>query len=136
VTAVAFSVLQLTPYLFPGDPALTGEGRLYALHMFDARPSCTGFATLRLASGGVIHRDLGLALDARIACDPVVYYNRARNLCRQASLPGAEVRDLDLFLWSRRATGASLRPVIAIERFCSRNVWYNPFWHNAWILTE
>src|SRR2546427_11748096 len=38
VTAVGFSLLQLAPYTLPGDPALTGEGRLYALHMFDARP--------------------------------------------------------------------------------------------------
>src|SRR5256712_13269260 len=30
--AAVFSALQLTPYAFPGDRTLTGEGRLYALH--------------------------------------------------------------------------------------------------------
>jgi hypothetical protein len=136
VTAIGFSLLQLTPYLFPGDSALTGEGRLYALHMFDARPSCKGYVAIRLATGGVSYRDLALPLDTRVACDPVVYYNRARNLCRQASVPGAAIQDLDLYLWSRRATSASFRPIIAVESFCARHITYNPFWHNRWILTD
>jgi len=135
-TTAAFSVLQLTPYAFPGDHALTGEGRLYALHMFDARPVCTGYAALKRADGAVTRRDLKLPLDTRIACDPVVFYGRARNLCRRRGVDGAGFRDLDLFLWARRATRAELRRVIAIEDFCARDVRYNPFWHNAWILTE
>ena len=43
--------------------------------------------------------DLKLPLDTRIACDPIVYFNRARNLCRQRDaknhsegLRGAESR--------------------------------------------
>jgi hypothetical protein len=133
-TAAGFSLLQITPYAFPGDPALTGEGRLYALHMFDARPACRGYATLKFAAGTVAYRDLLLPLDTRIACDPVVYYNRARNLCRERARSG--VRELDLYLWARRATSPAFQRIIAVEDFCGRQIRYNPFWHNPWILTE
>lgn len=135
-TAVAFSLLQLTPHAFPGDHAITGEGRLYALHMFDARTVCVGYATLRGPDGTTTYRDLKLSLDTRIACDPVVFYNRARTLCRQRDATAAAFRDLDLFLWARRATDPELRRVIAIERFCGQEIRYDPLWHNAWILTE
>ena len=136
LTAAGFSLLQLTPYTFPGDHALTGEGRLYALHMFDARPVCSGYAALRWADGTVTRRDLKLPLDTRIACDPAVFYSRARTLCRQRGPAGAGFRDLDLFLWARRATSAELRRVIAVESFCTRDIRYSPFRHNAWILSE
>jgi len=132
-TAAAFSLLQLVPYAFPGDHALTGEGRLYALHMFDARPVCTGYASIRQADGSAVRRDLTLPLDTRIACDPIVFYNRARNLCRQREAPDGAFRDLDLFVWARRSSDPELHPVIAVEGFCSRGLSYNPFWHNAWI---
>jgi hypothetical protein len=131
--AAGFSMLQLTPYAFPGDRVLTGEGRLYALHMFDARPICTGYAVLRQADGASTRRDLKLPLDTRIACDPIVFYNRARNLCRQ---PERTFRDLDLYLLARRATDRDLRPVIAVQDFCARDLRYNPFWHNPWILAN
>ena len=135
-TAAAFSALQLTPYAFPGDRSLTGEGRLYALHMFDARPVCEGYASLRRPDGSRTRVDLKLPLDTRVACDPVVFYNRARNLCRRPETAPVPFRDLDLHLWVRRATETRLRPLIALEEFCSRNVSYHPFRHNGWILTE
>lgn len=135
-TAAVFSALQLTPYAFPGDRSLTGEGRLYALHMFDARPVCEGYASLRGPDGSRTRVDLKLPLETRIACDPVVFYSRARNLCRRPETAPVPFRDLDLYLWARRATEARLRPLIALEEFCARNVRYHPFRHNGWILTE
>src|SRR4029453_8543758 len=127
-TAAVFSILQLTPQAYPGDPVLTGEGRLYALHMFDARPVCNGDPILRHADGTRTEKNLKLGLDTRIACDPVVFYNRARTLCRQRGADSFE--DLDLPLWARRSTDSALRPVIALEGFCARNVRYDPFRHN------
>ena len=135
-TLAVFSLLQLTPYAFPGDRSLTGEGRLYALHMFDARPVCEGYAELRPAAGGRVRMNLKLPLDTRIACDPVVFYNRARNLCRRPETAPVAFRDLDLYLWARRATDTTLRPLIALEGFCARGVSYHPFRHNGWILTN
>jgi len=134
--AAVFSLLQLVPYTFPGDRTLTGEGRLYALHMFDARPTCSGWAELRGADGAATRRDLKLSLDTRIACDPIVYFNRARNLCRQRDAGLVAFQDLDLFLTARRTSDGEMKRVIATTSFCARGDRYDPFRHNAWILTE
>ena len=134
--AAFFSLLQLVPYTFPGDRTLTGEGRLYALHMFDARATCAGWADLHLADGTTARRDLKLPLDTRIGCDPIVYWNRARNLCRRRDAGLVAFQDLDLFLSSRRTSDGEMKRVIATSGFCARGDRYDPFRHNAWILTE
>jgi len=134
--AALFSLLQLVPYAFPGDRALTGQGRLYALHMFDARAACVGWADLRSADGTTTRRDLKLPLDTRIACDPIVYFNRARNLCRARDAGRVAFEDLDLYLTARRASDGEMKRVIATQGFCARHPRYHPFRHNAWILTE
>ena len=134
--AALFSLLQLVPYAFPGDRTLTGEGRLYALHMFDARPTCVGWAELHHADGTATRVDLKLALDTRIACDPIVYFNRARALCRRRDAGHVAFQDLDLFLTARRTSDGTMRRVIATTGFCARRERYDPFRHNAWILTE
>ena len=131
-----FSVLQLIPYAFPGDRALTGQGRLYALHMFDARATCVGWADLHNVDGTTTRRDLKLPLDTRIACDPIVYFNRARNLCRQRAAGHAAFTDLDLVLSARRSSENELRRVIDTKGFCAKRERYDPFRHNAWISTE
>jgi hypothetical protein len=134
--AALFSLLQLVPYAFPGDRTLTGQGRLYALHMFDARPTCVGWADLHNRDGTTTRRDLKLPLDTRIACDPIVYFNRARNLCRQREAGRVAFEDLDLFLSARRASDGEMKRVIATRGFCAKDERYDPFRHNAWILTE
>src|SRR5438128_4590960 len=134
--AAVFSALQLTPYAFPGDRTLTGEGRLYALHMFDARPTCSGWAELRRADGATNRRHLKLPLDTRIACDPIVFFHRARNLCRQRDAGRVAFEDLDLFLSARRASDGEMKRVIATRGFCAKGERYDHFRHNAWILTE
>ena len=134
--AALFSLLQLIPYAFPGDRTLTGQGRLYALHMFDARATCTGWADLHNADGTTTRRDLKLPLDTRIACDPIVYFNRARNLCRQRNAGRHAFQDLDLFLSARRSSDGAMKRVIDTKGFCAKGERYDPFRHNAWILTE
>ena len=47
-----FSLLQVVPYAFPGDSAITGEGRLFALHMFDAQVVCESHVTFHDVQGG------------------------------------------------------------------------------------
>jgi len=124
------------PYAFPGDRTLTGQGRLYALHMFDARASCVGWADLRQTDGTTTRYDLKLPLDTRIACDPIVYFNRARNLCRARDAGRVAFEDLDLFLTARRASDGEMKRVIATRGFCAKGERYDPFRHNAWILIE
>jgi hypothetical protein len=134
--AAVFSLLQLVPYAFPGDRTLTGQGRLYALHMFDARATCTGWADLHNADGTTTRRDLKLPLDTRIACDPIVFFNRARNLCRQRDAGQLAFSDLDLFLAARRTSDGEMKRVIDTKGFCAKGQRYDPFRPNAWILTE
>jgi hypothetical protein len=134
--AALFSLLQLVPYAFPGDRTLTGQGRLYALHMFDARATCAGWAELHNADGTTTRRDLKLPLDTRIACDPIVFFNRARNLCRQRDAGRLAFQDLDLFLTARRSSDGEMKRVIDTKGFCAKRERYDPFRHNAWILTE
>jgi hypothetical protein len=131
--AVAFSLLQLTPYAFPGDRAITGEGRLYALHMFDARVYCDAYAAVRGHDGSVRRVDLQLTSMPRIDCDPIVIFNRARNLCIGKSRLATDVAELDLRLAARRTTDPELHEVINVPAFCRSGLRYTPFRHNEWI---
>jgi hypothetical protein len=131
--AVAFSLLQLTPYAFPGDHTITGEGRLYALHMFDARVDCEAFASVRATDGSVRRVELKLTYMPRINCDPIVVFNRANNLCAGRSPLATDVADLDLHLSARRWSDPSFHDVINIADFCGRGLRYSPFRHNEWI---
>ena len=113
-----------------------GEGRSFALHMFDARVACEAHLTLHDAQGGTqlvqITTDRG---PVRSRCDPLVHFNVARAFCREGAASGGWT-DLDLFLESRRATEPTLRPVIQIERFCAAKPSYDVWRPNPWIRRE
>ena len=131
--AALFSAIQLTPYLYAGDRTLTGEGRLFALHMFDARVICEAAAELRLADGSRRREDLEQHLEARTACDPILIHGLARNLCRARDAGLLDFVDLDVHLRSRRASERELQTVIDFPDFCARAPRYRPFRHNEWI---
>ena len=130
---VGFSLLQLVPFAFPGDSAITGQGRLFALHMFDALVVCESHVTLHDSRGGSrrIKVETGRG-SARVRCDPIVHFNIARALCRQAAANGRWT-DVDLSLRSRRTTEPELRSVVEIERFCRTNPSYDLWRPNPWI---
>jgi hypothetical protein len=129
-----FSLLQLVPYAYPGDSAVTGEGRFLALHMFDARVVCEAYVTLHDADGGTRRVKLtGLGGPARTRCDPIVFFSVARTLCREGTAEGRWV-DLDLSLRARRISEPALRPVIAVDGFCRRDLRYDVWRPNAWIM--
>lgn len=129
-----FAFLQMVPNLFPGDAAITGEGRLFALNMFDAKVVCRGQALLHGTDGRTRRRMLATRGYARrIACDPILHFNLARNECRRGRRDGTLV-DLDLYLHSRRSSDTEVQEVIAIENFCSSAVTYDMWRSNDWIL--
>ncbi len=128
-----FSALQLVPHLFPGDPAITGEGRLFALHMFDAQVVCEAHVTVHDDQGGSQRVKIVPRVPARVRCDPIVYLSIARALCRQGKEQGRWT-DLDLSLRSRRITETVSRPVIELDGFCRRSVNYDLWRPNPWIL--
>jgi hypothetical protein len=131
--AAAFSMAQLIPRFMPGDTALTGEGRLFALHMFDSNPECEAYATVRDGAGRSRTIDLLIHRPVRIHCDPITYLSRARNLCEREKRSTAGLQSLDLTVRSRRATGDKLRDVVNITDMCSKQVSYSLFKHNDWI---
>ena len=127
-----FSALQLWPHLHAGDTALTGEGRLFALHMFDARIQCESHARIHREGRPDDDVNLSMPLVPRIQCDPLVYLNRAKTLCAQlAHAPG--FIDLDLSLVSRRATADTWTTVVDERGFCRAPPSYALFGANPWI---
>ncbi|HSA59028.1 MAG TPA: hypothetical protein VLJ37_05015 [bacterium] len=128
-----FSLAQLVPHFMPGDSALTGEGRLFGVHMFDALVQCEAYAVLRRPDGSSARMNLYKPMAARIHCDPIVYWNRARALCRSPE-HGTRFTDFDLVLDSRRSTQTAATPVIRLENYCASNPAYRTWRHNEWIL--
>jgi len=132
VVLAVFAAVQALPLLYPGDPAVTGEGRLFALHMFDAPIECRGTATLHRAGGRTEQVELSTVVPARIRCDPIVYWNLANGLCRR-NAGSPDFQDLDLDLRSKRPTDDALRPVVTVDAFCRTRPSYDLWRHNAWI---
>jgi hypothetical protein len=128
-----FSLFQLPPLLIPGDASLTGEGRSYALHMVDAGVRCRGWAVVRRQDGSTFEVDLQGKTVLRIACDPIVIAERARNICEGRSRFAAGAVELDLHLVARRGSAPALQTLIDLPGFCGRTVRYNPFGRNDWI---
>jgi hypothetical protein len=131
VIGVAFSLLQLLPELHQGDRVLTGEGHFFALHMFEARQECTVSATFWFGDG----RNQKVSLlkanyPPRMMCDPVIYYNLARNVCRERS---GGVTDLDLEMRSKRRTDHQFKKIIDVTGFCRRVHDYVVLGNNWWL---
>jgi hypothetical protein len=127
----AFCAAQVAPFAFPGDPSITGEGRLFTLHMFDAPVECR--ATARLHTASQQARIIALRtpfLTPRISCDPIVYFSLAQDYCRDLG-PGL---DIDLTLESRKPDQPSFRTVVSIPSFCAIKPTYTIWRHNRWIL--
>jgi|SRR5579862_9718517 len=127
-----FAALQLAPFLFGGQRALTGQGRLFALHMFEARQVCEVTAVMHYATGNSMSADLKLnSLPPRMICDPIVYYDRVRNLCRLRA--DYRINDVDLVMKIRRTTDSAFYTVIDEEGFCRRNLTYSMVRNNSWL---
>lgn len=135
LAALAFSLPELFGRLgFPGDPSLTGEGRLFGLHMFDARVECVGGARMVTETGARSRVSLVNAnLDARTRCDPIVFLGYARQLCRNVAGRNATLR-VDLELDARRGSDASMRPLVRAEDVCRTPIAYSPWRPNPWIV--
>jgi len=133
-TLVAFSVLQLVATAFPGDTAITGEGRWFSLHMFDAPVHCTAVLRMHQRSGNMVDQPLDAVhfwTPERMRCDPIVYFSAARAFCKWKQGHDDYV-DGDLHLRSGRA-GHVEEPVVDIENFCATAPRYEWWRHNAWI---
>lgn len=126
-----FGLLQLVPRLFPGDSVLTGEGRIFALHMFEARQQCKVSVRVHGEKGGAEPISiLRKNLPPRLVCDPIVYYGTVRNMCRQGAYGGGAI---DLVMEAKRATDSFFRKIIDAKDFCNTVKEYRTIWHNPWL---
>ena len=129
----AFALFQLVPFAFPGDRGLTGEGRLFALHMFDAPLECVVAATVEDGAGG--RRTIALEvplLPVRVRCDPIVYFSVARQLCARLAERDPSAT-LALTLNTRRLGEPHYHPVVEQPDFCRAGLHYDLWRSNAWI---
>jgi hypothetical protein len=142
ILVATFGLLQMVPHAFPGDTAITGEGRLFALHMFDALVECDATVTYHLADGRDRNesRDETAQMAHRSRCDPLVYYAIARNQCERiargdsgAAGVDAAIVDLDVRLRSKRNSSPDYQQVFDIRNFCTARPRYSMVRHNAWI---
>ncbi|MEI6805713.1 MAG: hypothetical protein WCK49_04310 [Myxococcaceae bacterium] len=132
VVAVLFSSLQIFSKTFPGDTAITGEGRLFSLHMFDSLTQCEARAEIKLTDGRVFHKNIEFPTSARTRCDPLVYLNRVRTLCSYGKLNPA-FSNIDWSLKTKHSIERDLKTVVDIKDFCSKPIEYAVFKHNDWI---
>lgn len=127
--AVIFAAFQLVPRAFPGDTAVTGEGRMFALHMFDALIECEATMTHHLPERDRVEvRPESRKFPHRSRCDPLIYYAIARNACARS--PAA---DFDLSLRSKRNSSGGYTQVLDIRNFCATQPRYTLWRHNEWI---
>jgi hypothetical protein len=133
LVALLFSVCQLVPRAYGRDSVLHGQGRVFALHMFEARQECRVDVTFRHRDGRESRASLLRAhYPPRMACDTVIYYGIARSLCRR--LP-AGVIDFDLVMDAKRRTDGAFKRIIEAPGFCSRVHDFKVFGRNWWLRT-
>ncbi len=131
-----FFTIQFLPYAYPGDSAITGEGRFFALHMFDAPLECHAVALEKTTSGRQTIIPLQVSnLGERVHCDPLVFWSVARHICRSNSADPDFV-DIDVLVRTRRTGQTDWIRVIDIERFCETDPAYRVLGHNDWILID
>jgi hypothetical protein len=133
VTLGVFALLQLTPHLYNRDSTLTGQGRVFALHMFEARQDCEVSATPTANTGVAAPVNLKVpTLAPRMVCDPLVYFNRAQNLCRVRRITEPDF-DIHLTMKAKRRTDPDFTTIIDEPGFCAAEHEYAILRNNVWL---
>jgi len=126
-----FSIAQLFPRAFPGDPTITGEGRVFALSMFDAPVECRASLTYEHSDRQIRIPLVAPYLTTRVWCDPIVYMSLAKNFCQRNVERG--LGSIGLRLETKKGDEALYRRVIDVRDACSASVSYSMLHHNWWI---
>src|SRR3989338_2135123 len=129
-----FSSLQLIPVAMPGDEKLTGEGRLFALHMIDAKVKCQGAITLKFKDGTSETISIPIKKSIkRTQCEPAMNFSVAKRSC-YLHRDNPNFKDLDVYYEARRATQKAMRTLVDIKDFCSQRLSYDMVRPNPWII--
>ncbi|AFY02495.1 hypothetical protein [Bdellovibrio bacteriovorus] len=133
VLTVIFLSLQLPQYYLPGDAALTGEGRMYALIMYDGRVQCEPHVTLWKKDQSKETVPLTPPwLMTRTACDPLVYMRLSEHICQWVTKDPA-VLQADLTVPVRYQGETQWQPLVSATDICKKPLTYSSFFPNSWI---
>lgn len=135
VALLAVLVAQVPMKLYSRVPAVTGEGRIPALIMFDGNVRCAMGRVARFERKTVDFGRAPIPLGQRIQCDPVVAWNEARILCARLA-KDRTFRDLDVYLVSKQATDRNWTEVMRVRGFCSQWPAYFTWLPNRWMLPK
>lgn len=85
VIILLFSLMQLIPIVRADTQLRVSSWRFFALHMFEAKYSCDIQVERVFQDRPVQVLPVFLVVNPKVKCDPVVYWNYARNRCREWS---------------------------------------------------
>ncbi len=127
-----FIAFQIIPFSIKGDQALTGEGRLFALNMFDGNTDCSSQTVLKFKNKTIESNFSKNWLTVRIHCDPYIYFNRAKKICQFYKTDETFI-DLSLTLISKLKSAVHYTTLINEKNFCSKKLSYSTWRKNKWI---
>ncbi|UOF02480.1 HTTM domain-containing protein [Bdellovibrio reynosensis] len=133
ILLLIFLILQLPQYLIPGNSALTGEGRMYAMIMYDGRVQCQPHLSIWKKDGS--KEDLSLQppwLMTRTQCDPLIYWRLAQKTCEWVKNDNSIIQ-VDLAIPIRNDKNSPWHPLVSTIDVCRNNYAYYSFFPNSWI---
>lgn len=123
---ILFSVFQIYPKVISSEPAMTGQGRAFALHMFDALIECKPLIFPDDSAPPIRVDTFG---SPRLRCDPIVFYMQIRNYCRQhRTIPKVRAS-----LQARRASESVWHQIVDLRDACIRTDQDVSLWRNDWV---
>jgi hypothetical protein len=131
-TVLAFWAAQFYPLLLSKDAAVSGEGRVLSLNMYDARMDCEHMMIAQYKDRYEEFSSEGDAGALRIRCEPYVYFKRAKAACETLK-KDPEFKDIRWSLAVRRQTDPQYQEIVNIKDFCTGNYSYNSLGRNEWI---
>lgn len=135
VLVLIFTVCQMIPRLNKGESALTGEGRMFSLHMFDVLSTCESKAIVSFKTKKI---DVSIKKEDHIKtvrkqCDPLIYFYKAKYFC-EVYKGDPEFLGVHLSLVSRKTTDKEYRKIVSLENVCDPKYTYSSLGFNDWIM--
>lgn len=127
-----FWILQMAPMAYPGDTGLSTQGRFFALSLLETRPMCEGLMIIRRGDDRVEIAVPVMKLPVRIWCDPLVFYDFGRAVCRRGAKAGRAF-DMDFEIMAKRSIADDWRPLMRAINFCSDARTYPLFGAVPWL---
>jgi hypothetical protein len=132
----AFAFFQVYPslasWMASGNRVLDGVGRTFALNMFEGIYECKVRWIEHYKDGKSVLVDVKVQDTERIQCEPIYYYSKTLNRCRQGATD-PKFSDLDFYMEIGVKDEIPVTPVIRQRSFCSLTPSFNLFLPNSWI---